>query len=546
MRVVDEAGGELNADFSVEADGGRLAVVLESAGGQTADGRGARNAHYRPALEVLLSRLAERDAVLVDALVDSSRVRDLAEDERRVLQEPVWLGRGVDVSALRQRLTSGQGRIGQRPGARKAGNNSKRLRLRVEVPGYRPADAERLKRDIAWPRTRLEERFRVPDLLAVLENSAAHRQKGEVTQPLVLTWALGQLEAGHDRLFEWAEFWPPVAELLREFGRTSAVPRDLFWQLRSAEALWETHGSTEEPTTADGSARAGFTEQAAALLADPAVRAQAAEVLRVTYLAEVDHRALWRRVGLPVAEPPRALDVLRGLIGTELPTSSGQAVEVVGVGASTGLVATGGGTVEIAVDDLQAALDRLTEDGAVTAAGGGVLSAVLGTVAGAVVEDGQVVLGNDRDRRDKHFAELDGRVVAKYRKEQGELRKVLVGDAAEAPCALCGRVFPVALLVAAHIKRRAVCDDDERNDLRNVAMLACSFGCDRLFELGHVAVDDDGTVLVASTGGSLDLHLEHLKGRVTDAFHERSAGYFRWHRRTVFQGRTAGSVGGVR
>ncbi|MFD0203486.1 MULTISPECIES: HNH endonuclease [Saccharothrix] len=117
---------------------------------------------------------------------------------------------------------------------------------------------------------------------------------------------------------------------------------------------------------------------------------------------------------------------------------------------------------------------------------------------------------------------------------------------AEAPCALCGRVFPVGLLVAAHIKRRAVCDDDERNDLRNVAMLACSFGCDRLFELGHITVDDDGAVLVASTGGSLDPHLEHLKGRVTDAFHERSAGYFRWHRRTVFRGRTGGSVGGIR
>jgi hypothetical protein len=46
-------------------------------------------------------------------------------------------------------LTSRQGRIGQAPGAPKAGNNSRRLRLRVDVPGYGPADAGRLATDIA-------------------------------------------------------------------------------------------------------------------------------------------------------------------------------------------------------------------------------------------------------------------------------------------------------------------------------------------------------------------------------------------------------------
>ena len=550
MRVADDAGDELNADFSVEPDGEHLAVVLESAGGRMAGG-GVRNADYRPGLEVLLGRLAAFEALLLDALVDSRQVRDLAEDERRLLPEPVWLGRGIDVSALRRRLTSGQGRIGQRPGAPKAGNNSKRLRLRVDVPGYRPADAGRLERDIAWPPTRLPARFRVPDLLAELEDLTTHRQNGEVTlhTPLVLTWAVGQLAAGHDRLFEWAEFRPQVAALLREFGRpgASATPQYPFWRLRSADALWETHGLTGEPTAADGSARAGFTEQAAELLADPVVRAQAVEVLRVSYLAGVDHRALWRRVGLPVAEPPRALDVLRGLLGAELPTASGRTVEVVEVGGSTAVVATAEGTVDLAVADLQAALDRFTEDGAVPVEDE-VLAAVLGTVAGAATGDRRVVRGGGvgGDGRDKHFAELDGRVVAKYRKEQGELRKVLVGDVAEAPCALCGRVFPVELLIAAHIKRRSRCDDDERNDLRNVAMLACSFGCDRLFELGYVSVAEDGTVVTADGGEVLGPHLERLRGRVVEVFHPRSAGYFRWHRRTVFKGRTGEGVGGVR
>ncbi|MEU4743065.1 hypothetical protein AB0G02_21735 [Actinosynnema sp. NPDC023658] len=143
MRVADDAGAELNATFSVEPDEGRLAVVLESSGGRTAGGGRARNSDYRPALEVLLSRLVDLHAVLVDAVVDSRNVRHLTAEERRVLRGPVRLDRRVDVVDLRHRLTSGQGRIGQPEGALKPGNNSKRLRLLLDVPGYRVADARR-------------------------------------------------------------------------------------------------------------------------------------------------------------------------------------------------------------------------------------------------------------------------------------------------------------------------------------------------------------------------------------------------------------------
>lgn len=541
MRVADDAGDELNADFSVEPDGEHLAVVLESAGGRTADG-GVRNADYRPGLEVLLGRLSALDALLLDALVDSRQVRDLAEDERRLIAEPVWLGRGIDVSALRRRLTSGQGRIGQRPGAPKAGNNSKRLRLRVDVPGYPPQDAVRLERDIAWPRTRLAARFRVPDLLAALENLVTHRQHGEVTlhKPLALTWAMGQLAAGHDRLFEWAEFRPQVAAVLREFGRPGAnvTPQYPFWRLRSAEALWETHGLTAEPTAADGSARAGFTEQAAELLADPAVRARAAEVVRVTYLADVDHRALWRRVGLPVADDVD--DLLRERIGVRLPGGG----RLSAVRERVAVVTEPGGAVrEVPLDRVQDGLDDLA--GAGRGGAEGLVADLVAVATDADVRDGRVEPVQD-DPGAEDYAVLDGEALRKYRREQGRLRKLLLDGAEVAGCALCGREFPAALLIAAHIKKRSEATEDERRDLRNVAMLACSFGCDRLFELGYVAVEEDGTVVTAGDGGVLDPHLELLRGRVAEAFHQRSAGYFRWHRHNVFKGRSGGSVGGVR
>jgi hypothetical protein len=66
----------------------------------------------------------------------------------------------------------------------------------------------------------------------------------------------------------------------------------------------------------------------------------------------------------------------------------------------------------------------------------------------------------------------------KIRKEQARLRNLLAGGRDVAPCALCGDEYPIEFLVAAHVKRRAVCADSERHDLHNVAMLACSFGCD--------------------------------------------------------------------
>jgi hypothetical protein len=47
---------------------------------------------------------------------------------------------------------------------------------------------------------------------------------------------------------------------------------------------------------------------------------------------------------------------------------------------------------------------------------------------------------------------------------------------------------------SAHIKKRSLCTDDERRDLRHVAMLAYSFGCDALYEAGWITVDGTGQI----------------------------------------------------
>lgn len=91
----------------------------------------------------------------------------------------------------------------------------------------------------------------------------------------------------------------------------------------------------------------------------------------------------------------------------------------------------------------------------------------------------------------------DGFRPATFRFEQALLRSILFYGLKDCDCAICGRRYVVNFLVAAHIKRRSLCDVDERRD-PNIVMPACVFGCDPLFENGYLTVNPDG--IVTSTG----------------------------------------------
>jgi hypothetical protein len=152
MRVRDDSGDELDAEYSVERDGEFLALILESGGGPSGS-RPARNADYRKGLAVLLDRLRALGTVIQDALVDSAftQRRGIPEAERRLLSTPVRLVDEVDIEALRLRLTSAQLNVGRAPGTPKGGNSSKRIRLRVRVAGFSPKDASLLADELAQP-----------------------------------------------------------------------------------------------------------------------------------------------------------------------------------------------------------------------------------------------------------------------------------------------------------------------------------------------------------------------------------------------------------
>lgn len=105
-------------------------------------------------------------------------------------------------------------------------------------------------------------------------------------------------------------------------------------------------------------------------------------------------------------------------------------------------------------------------------------------------------------------------------------------------CDLCGRTLTSDLLVAAHIKKRVDCTDDERLDVANVAMVACTLGCDALFERGYMGVDSGGRLVGSpqlSPTSDVSALVSGLVGRKCDAWRSESASYFAWHIENTFR-----------
>lgn len=123
----------------------------------------------------------------------------------------------------------------------------------------------------------------------------------------------------------------------------------------------------------------------------------------------------------------------------------------------------------------------------------------------------------------------DSAAMVQVRREQSYLRRRLFGGTSLAACALCDRKLPSDLLIAAHIVPRRLLSDAERLNFESAAMLACALGCDALFELGYLIVDDDGLVMAGSRSTSLPVAAD-LVGKRCTAHTDLTATNFRRHR----------------
>ncbi|MHA7291510.1 hypothetical protein ACX80V_17980 [Arthrobacter sp. MDT3-24] len=125
------------------------------------------------------------------------------------------------------------------------------------------------------------------------------------------------------------------------------------------------------------------------------------------------------------------------------------------------------------------------------------------------------------------------------RAEQRYLREALLARYGN-QCAICGRFLPKNLLIAAHIKLRSQSSHRDRLDFAAAAMLACSLGCDALFERGYLTVDDGGLVRTTPTDDPELLRvLDKLGGSRCLAFSEATKKNFEFHRQSHNNGTRA-------
>jgi 5-methylcytosine-specific restriction protein A len=243
VHLWDDSGRELNAEFRVEPDSGRLALVLESSGGKTPPSSRwpTRNSDYNAALDLLLERLQRMNAVIIDALLDSAPARRMPDDERRLLdQVPVPLP-GADLAQVHRELGAHMAAIGRSSDS----NRTKKLRLVLDVPGYGPVDADALFKTLATGQA-----MTISELIDRIARLPVNRADGHagLDGPIVLLWAFGRVANGQERRLSWRETRDLLRPLL-ERANKQQTNAELPLAALCRAGLWELDGVMDMPPT---------------------------------------------------------------------------------------------------------------------------------------------------------------------------------------------------------------------------------------------------------------------------------------------------------
>jgi hypothetical protein len=130
--------------------------------------------------------------------------------------------------------------------------------------------------------------------------------------------------------------------------------------------------------------------------------------------------------------------------------------------------------------------------------------------------------------------ETDGSAPRPTRNEHRFIVKHLFKGLATGTCCICLNDYPRNMLVAAHIKKRASCDRNEKLDIENIAAPMCRMGCDPLFEFGYISVRDGVVVRHPSleAPAAISSYIDGVLGNLVPAWGQKTKKYFQWHRDT--------------
>lgn len=125
---------------------------------------------------------------------------------------------------------------------------------------------------------------------------------------------------------------------------------------------------------------------------------------------------------------------------------------------------------------------------------------------------------------------LDVESKTKRRIEQTLLRSFLLQGKPIGTCVICDSELPENMLVAAHIKKRSACTNEEKLDFPNIASLMCKLGCDDFFEKGYIFIEEGiiTTNLKATITKRLEEALSAIDGNQVKNW-ENSRRYYQWH-----------------
>lgn len=134
MKLTDDTGRELDAEFEVELTGDGAEIVMHARFGGPASPR-RQNVDYFEALELLLARLANIRASIRSVAVDSKVAQKLSLAERLLdLGYPIHLSPATDARRLRLTMTRAQRTVARAADALPGGgNNHKRVRLALDL-----------------------------------------------------------------------------------------------------------------------------------------------------------------------------------------------------------------------------------------------------------------------------------------------------------------------------------------------------------------------------------------------------------------------------